>query len=71
MDTQAQEGAQMENEKLTLSVEQAAKACGLSERTMRELIARHEMPVVRVGRRVLIVRAQLEAWLNERAAIVA
>lgn len=56
-------------EVLTLSVEQAAKACGLSERMLRELISRHEIPHLRVGRRVLIVKADLAAWLRERTAV--
>jgi excisionase family DNA binding protein len=60
----------LETERLTLSVVDAARACGISERTVRELIARGDLPVVRIGRRVLIVRTQLEAWLSEHAVAV-
>lgn len=57
-----------EQERLTLSVTEAANACGLSERTVRELIARREFPVLRVGRRCLVLRTQLREWLERRAA---
>ena len=54
-------------ERLTLSVTEGATAFGISERKLRELIASGDVPVVRVGRRVLLVRSQLDAWLRERA----
>jgi excisionase family DNA binding protein len=66
-----QEAKMADTEVLTLSVEQAARACGLSERMVRELIARREIPFIRVGRRVLIVKSHLSEWLNERTAVVA
>jgi excisionase family DNA binding protein len=59
----------MQDPRLTWSVTEAAMACGISERTLRELIARGEFPVVRIGRRVVIVRSQLEEWLNEKGAV--
>jgi len=53
-------------ERLTLSVTEAATVCGLSERTLRDLISRGDFPVCRVGRRVLVVKSQLEAWLTQQ-----
>ncbi len=57
-------------ERLTLDVKDAASAVGVSERKLRELIARGEFPVVRVGTRVLVVRTHLETWLNKQAVAV-
>lgn len=58
-------------ERLTLTIEEAAATLGVSTRHLRTMIAEGEVPVARLGRRVLIVRTQLEAWLNDRAAVVA
>ena len=55
--------------RLTLTIPEAAAAIGVSSRTLRELVARGEFPIVRVGRRVLVVKTQLAAWLNERGAV--
>lgn len=54
-------------ERMTLSVTDTATVCGLSERTIRDLISRGDFPVLRVGRRVLVVKSQLEAWLARSA----
>ena len=54
--------------RLTLSVSEAADACGVSERTLRGLIAAHRFPHVRVGGRVLVVKSALETWLREHSA---
>jgi excisionase family DNA binding protein len=56
-------------ERLTFSVTEAAIAAGVSERTFREYIARGDVPVVRIGRRVLILRSQLEGWLKDRVTV--
>ncbi len=58
-------------QRLTLSVPAAAEELGISERKLRQMIAAGRFPVVRIDTRVLVVRAQLEAWLSERAAAVA
>lgn len=58
-----------EQRRLTLSVTEAATVCGISERTLRELIAQGRFPTKRIGRRVVIVRTQLEEWLNEKGAV--
>ena len=58
-------------ERLTLSVAEAARECGVSERKLREMIAggASGFPVVRFGRRVVVPRLQLEEWLRDRAAV--
>lgn len=59
-----------QTERLTLSVEEAAAAVGISERHLRSLIAEGDFPAVRFGKRVLIVKTQLEAWLQKQAVAV-
>lgn len=54
--------------RLNLSVDEAAAALGVSPRTVRGLIARHDLPVHRIGRRVLVPLEQLAVWNRERAA---
>ena len=39
---------------LNLSIDEAASALGVSSRTVRYMVARKELPVVRIGRRVLV-----------------
>lgn len=53
-------------EPIALGQEQAAEALGLSTRTVRALVARGELPCIRVGRRVLFRRATLDQWLRDR-----
>ncbi len=43
---------------------QAAAYAGLSYWTIREVALRGNFPIVRVGRRVLIDRKDLDAWLE-------
>lgn len=46
---------------IVVSVRHAAALMSISERTMWELIKRGEIPTVRLGHRVLVARADLEA----------
>ena len=55
-------------EKLAYSIEEASQALGVSERTFRALVARHEVRVVRVGRRVLIPADALRDLLGAGTA---
>jgi excisionase family DNA binding protein len=50
---------------LTLSVEEAAELLGISRTLAYELVARRQLPVVRLGRRILIPRRALEAMLED------
>ena len=47
-----------------LSVKQAARSCGLSERTLRNYIATGDLRVARVGRRVLVRPERLDEFLQ-------
>lgn len=55
---------QNENERLTLSVAEAAELLGISRGTAYECVRTGEIPSVNFGRRVLIPRRRLEALLN-------
>ncbi len=50
------------NEQILMSKRQAAHLLSLSLRTVDNLIARRELPVRRVGRRVLIPRQAIEQF---------
>ena len=51
-------------EKLTLSVEEAGKLLGVSRQVAYQLIHRADIPTLRIGRRVLVPKKQLEAWMD-------
>jgi excisionase family DNA binding protein len=57
-----------EQRRLTLSVEEAAEALGVSRDTFeRHVIA--ELHLVRIGRRLLIPTRELERWIEREMAI--
>ncbi len=56
----------MENDKLTLTVDETAKILGVGRNSAYEAIARGEIPVVKVGKRLLVPKAALEKLLNGR-----
>lgn len=51
-------------EALLLSLAQTAHVTGLGRRKVWELCNSGELPIVRIGRRVLVPRAGLEAWIE-------
>lgn len=51
-------------EKLTLSVEEAGKLLGVSRQIAYQLSRRPDFPTLHIGRRVLVPRKQLEAWMD-------
>jgi len=53
----------MDKEKLTLTVEETAKILGVGRNSAYEAIARGEIPVVKVGKRLLVPKAALETLL--------
>lgn len=55
------------SEKLSLRPREAARALGVSERTLWTLTHRGEVPHVRVGRAVLYPLESLRKWLEARA----
>jgi excisionase family DNA binding protein len=48
-----------------LDVKQAATYLGRTEQAVQHLIFDKELPVVRVGRRVHLHRADLDAWIEQ------
>ena len=52
------------SQRLTLSVPEAAAMLGISRALAYELVGRGELPVVRLGRRMVVPRKSLEALLD-------
>ena len=52
-------------EKLTLSVEEAGKVLGVSRQIAYKLSRLADFPTLHIGRRVLVPRKQLEAWMDQ------
>lgn len=53
------------SEKLTLSVNEAARLLGIGRGSYYEAIKRNEVPYIRVGKRLLVPRAALLRMLSE------
>lgn len=53
----------MNTERLTLTVDEAAERLGLSRPVAYQAVKRGEIPVIRIGRRILIPIAALEKML--------
>lgn len=49
-----------------LSRYEAAQLLGITDRHVDRLIRREGLPCIRLGRRVLIPRDELERWLRQR-----
>ena len=58
----------MERERLTMTVEEAADALGISRALAYELVARGELPSLRLGRRIVVPRRALEALVDDAGA---
>lgn len=54
-----------ENGKLLLSVKETCELTGLSEKTVRTIMAENDFSV-RIGRRTLVHRKKFEHWLEEQ-----
>lgn len=54
------------NEKISLTIQEASQVSGLSVPYLYALSARGELPVSKVGTRVLILRSELEVWLRSK-----
>ena len=52
-------------EKLVLSVPEAAQLLGISSSKMYEVVRIEGFPCIRVGKRVLVNAKRLVAWLDE------
>lgn len=55
----------MDNPKLLYSKKESAQTLSLSQRTIDALIARHELQVKRVGKRVLITGKSLQKFVGD------
>lgn len=55
----------MVNEQKTLSIREASKLLGLCQVATRRAIERGELPAIRLGRRVLVLRGALDRLLQE------
>lgn len=53
---------------ILVGVSEAARLMDVDPMTIRRLAQRQEIPVVRIGRRVLFRREDLERWAAEQAA---
>jgi len=49
-----------------LEIGEVAEVLGKSPQTIRNWIARREIPFVRVGNRNMVLKASLEAWLKSK-----
>ena len=54
----------MESNKLTFTVDETAKILGIGRNSAYEAVARGEIPVIRVGKRLLVPKAALEKLLS-------
>ena len=54
----------MESNKLTFTVEETAKILGIGRNSAYEAVARGEIPVIRVGKRLLVPKGALEKLLS-------
>ena len=52
---------------VTLNLEQAAFALGVSKPTMRRIVNRGDFPAFKIGSRWLISRTALDAWAQEQS----
>lgn len=50
--------------KIALSIEEVAECTGIGRNTWRELVKQNKLPVLKVGRKVLIKKDTLEMFMN-------
>jgi len=59
----------MGEESLTLTVTECAKLLGIGRNTAYEAVSRGEIPVLKIGKRLLVPRQALEKLLQEPRAL--
>lgn len=57
----------VENQKLTLSIPEAAEQLRISANTMRQLARRKGFPAFNIGNRLLVSAKGLAEWVEEQA----
>jgi excisionase family DNA binding protein len=65
----ATKGTAMDSAALLVSKREAAKALSISLRKLEQLISSEELPVRRIGRRVLVARRSLEKFADASQAV--
>jgi hypothetical protein len=60
-----QEVQQLVNNSLALTIPSAAAELDLTEKALRQLVWRKKIKVRRLGKRVIILRSELERFLND------
>ena len=65
--TNREEVLQMAETKISMSIDEASAYTGIGRNTMRQLIEWHKLPVLRIGRKIVVRRDALERFvaLNE------
>jgi len=58
-------------EQRLFSIEEAAVYLGISPRSIRTFIAAARLPAIRLGRRVLLDKEQLDQWISSQERFVA
>jgi excisionase family DNA binding protein len=53
------------NERLCITVPEAAKLLGISRNFAYDLVRRHKLPVIELGKRKLISKAQLQKFVDQ------
>jgi len=59
----------MEPERLTLSIESTAKILGIGRNLCYDKVKTGEIPVIKIGRRLLVPKAALEKLLEQGQAV--
>lgn len=62
--TRLRQEEEVDQNRLTLTVEEAAEMLGISRAFAYKLVKRDELPIVRLGRRVVIPRRAIETMLS-------
>ena len=52
-------------EKMAYSIKETAEAIGCHPNTIYELIASGRLPAIRLNRKILVSKIELEAWLRK------
>ena len=60
----------MKEEKLTITVQEAARLLGIGRNIMLELVTLPDFPAIRFKRKILINKAQLQNWLDNSSGKV-
>lgn len=73
MDERERGGRDLKTERVELvwSVEETARRLGISRAHAYELVARHELPSLRLGRRIVVPRHAIESMLGLNTSTVA